>query len=157
MSSTAPDQAGPRRRSTMTVPHRSRRARRAWAIGLTGALAAGVTAAVAQTPAEAAACSSPVKYAPTSNTIYLLTAQVWTPSAIKLACPGPAGAGRRRAAHLGAERGPRAQQRRDPAAARLVGRWGCRHTAAAQPRERRRHRGPGDHRALGDDRRRRRP
>jgi poly(beta-D-mannuronate) C5 epimerase len=71
----------------MTIPNRTRRARRAWAIGLTGALAAGVTAAVAQTPAEAAACSSPVKYAPTSNTIYLLTAQAWTPSAIKLACP----------------------------------------------------------------------
>src|SRR4051794_28522979 len=87
MSSTAPAQAGPRRRSTMTNPTRSRRARRAWAIGLTGALAAGVTAAVAQTPAEATACSSPVKYAPTSNMIYLLTAQAWTPTLIKAACP----------------------------------------------------------------------
>jgi poly(beta-D-mannuronate) C5 epimerase len=71
----------------MTIPHRSRRARRAWAIGLTGVLAAGVTAAVAQTPAEAAACTSPVKYASSSNTIYLLTAQAWTPSSIKAACP----------------------------------------------------------------------
>jgi mannuronan 5-epimerase len=71
----------------MTIPHRSHRARRAWAIGLAGVLAAGVTAAVAQTPAEAAACTSPVKYASTSNTIYLLTAQPWTPSAIKAACP----------------------------------------------------------------------
>jgi mannuronan 5-epimerase len=71
----------------MTIPHRSRRARRAWAIGLTGVLAAGVAAAVAQTPAEAAACTSPVKYASSSNTIYLLTAQPWTPSAIKAACP----------------------------------------------------------------------
>jgi poly(beta-D-mannuronate) C5 epimerase len=65
----------------------SRRTRRAWAIGVAGTLAAGVTAAVAQTPAEAAACTSPVKYAPTSNTVYLLTAQTWTPSSIKAACP----------------------------------------------------------------------
>jgi len=71
----------------MTVPHRSRRARRAWAIGLTGTLAAGVTAVVAQSPAQAAACTSPVKYASSSNTIYLLTAQTWTPTAIKAACP----------------------------------------------------------------------
>jgi poly(beta-D-mannuronate) C5 epimerase len=71
----------------MTIPHRSRHARRAWAIGLTGVLAAGVTAVVAQTPAEAAACASPVKYASSSNTIYLLTAQAWTPSSIKAACP----------------------------------------------------------------------
>ena len=72
----------------MTIPHRSRRARRAWAIGLTGVLAAGVTAAVAQAPAEAAACTSPVKYAPSSNTVYLLTAdKPWTLGDIKAACP----------------------------------------------------------------------
>jgi parallel beta-helix repeat protein len=71
----------------MTIPHRSRRARRAWAIGLTGVLATGVATAAAQTPAEAAACTSPVKYASSSNAIYLLTAQAWTPSAIKAACP----------------------------------------------------------------------
>src|SRR3954469_1793490 len=71
----------------MTIPHHSRRVRRAWAIGLTGVLAAGVTAAIAQTPAEATGCSSPVKYATSSNTIYLLTAQSWTPTAIKAACP----------------------------------------------------------------------
>src|SRR3954468_5841899 len=87
MSSTGPDQAGPRRRSTMPIPPRPRRARRACTIGLTGVLVAGVTAAVAQTPAEAAACTSPVKYASSSNTIYLLTTQAWTPSSIKAACP----------------------------------------------------------------------
>src|SRR3954447_14591531 len=71
----------------MTTPHLSRRARRTLAVAVTGTLAAGVTAAVAQAPAEAAACSSPVKYASSSNTIYLLTAQAWTPTSIKQACP----------------------------------------------------------------------
>jgi mannuronan 5-epimerase len=71
----------------MTIPQRSRRARRAWAVGLTGVLATGVTAAVAQAPAEAAACTSPVKYAGSSNTIYLLTADTFTPSTIKALCP----------------------------------------------------------------------
>ena len=70
----------------MTVPLHSRRARRALAIGLTGALAAAVTAVTVQTPAQATGCTSPVKYAPSSNTLYLLTPDVWTPATIRAAC-----------------------------------------------------------------------
>src|SRR4051794_8134047 len=71
----------------MTTPHTSRRARRAAVAGITGALLAGGTVVMAQAPAEAASCASPVRYATSSNTIYLLTAQAWTPSTIKAACP----------------------------------------------------------------------
>ena len=64
----------------------SRRSRRVWALGAAGTLAVGIVAAAAQTPALAVACSSPVKYAASSNTVYLLTAQTWTLSSIKAAC-----------------------------------------------------------------------
>ena len=39
-------------------------------------------------PASAAACTTPVRYAASTNTIYLVTRQVFTLTAIKQACPG---------------------------------------------------------------------
>lgn len=66
-----------------TLP--SRRRRRALAVGVTATVAAGVTAVVTQAPAEAAACTAPVKYASSSNTIYLLSGS-WTPALIKQNC-----------------------------------------------------------------------
>ena len=49
-----------------------------------------IAAALALTPASpagATACTSPVRYAASSNTIYLVTASTFTPSSIHAACP----------------------------------------------------------------------
>jgi poly(beta-D-mannuronate) C5 epimerase len=51
-----------------------------------GALVAPLIAVISATPAYAAACSSPVKYASSSNTIYLVTPQSFTLSDIKRYC-----------------------------------------------------------------------
>ncbi len=52
----------------------------AGALALTGGLVLGAPSA------QAVACASPVKYSPTSNTLYLLLPQVYTLSSIKAAC-----------------------------------------------------------------------
>jgi mannuronan 5-epimerase len=52
------------------------------------ALCVGAAASlIAAAPAAAAACTSPVRYAATSNTIYLVAKQSYTLSSIKQACP----------------------------------------------------------------------
>jgi len=62
-----------------------RTARTATVLAICGATALAPTALPA--PASAAACTSPVRYAASSNTIYLVARQAFTPSTIKQACP----------------------------------------------------------------------
>jgi parallel beta-helix repeat protein len=54
---------------------------------LTTCVAVALAPAALPAPASAAACTSPVRYAASTNTIYLVARQVFTPSAIKQACP----------------------------------------------------------------------
>src|SRR4051794_17297414 len=51
-------------------------------------LVAGALVALPALPAEAVACTSPVRYATSTNTIYLVTTQSFTLTSIKTACPG---------------------------------------------------------------------
>ncbi len=53
----------------------------------TTAVAVALTPMTLPSPAAGAACTSPVRYAASTNTIYLVARQVFTPSAIKQACP----------------------------------------------------------------------
>lgn len=50
-------------------------------------LVAAALALTPASPASAVACTSPVRYAATSNTIYLVTATTFTPTSIHAACP----------------------------------------------------------------------
>ena len=51
-------------------------------------LVAGALVALPALPAEAVACTSPVRYATSTNTIYLVTTQSFTLTSVKAACPG---------------------------------------------------------------------
>ena len=59
---------------------------RSRAAALVVALAGSLVVVAAATPAYATSCTSPVKYASSSNTIYLLTPQVFTLTSIKSYC-----------------------------------------------------------------------
>ncbi len=60
--------------------------RRAFAYGTAILLVSGAAVIAAQSPAAAVSCTSPVRYASSSNTIYLVTTQAFTPTDIKAAC-----------------------------------------------------------------------
>ena len=66
----------------MTFP-----SRRVWAAAAGLILASGALLITSESPAAAVSCTSPVRYAASSNTIYLVTAQAFTPTDIKAACP----------------------------------------------------------------------
>jgi mannuronan 5-epimerase len=57
------------------------------AIGAVIALASGALLLSSSLPAEAAACTSPVRYASSSNTLYLVATRAFTLSDIMAACP----------------------------------------------------------------------
>src|SRR5215467_14108032 len=66
----------------MKFPSRRRASLYAAAVLLAGG---GLVIATAL-PASAVSCTSPVRYASSTNTIYLVTAQAFTPTDIKAAC-----------------------------------------------------------------------